>query len=374
MDQRNQEKEAVKQELENLKEHVAEYTAQEIQSGEWFIKFLSYALNNYTEQIDAVYFQRKYPTLSMSSIVDHRIELAKKHAAIEAPLTPEVHSTAVAATIGSAGGSRRASIPKSVLSFIVDLFYTTQLQLRLAYDLSVLHKYPLDVEDPEDLFDLVKVAFGFKIGELIREAVIKAIPETVQQGVKETIKCSPLAWLKALPVVGLHLLQRNIIKFKIPFVSVPLATGVNSWSLESIAQVAQQIYGDRAAIDQKAQEFAKLKVDELLLLKTLWMIVRTNGKTSSEESWLLSGLTTQLEQESEGQATVEEFEEIIELNVENLLSDLRQLDPQEASEIFKAACYTAAVDHEFDDQEEALLLQVAAACRVEYHEKVNTHH
>ena len=75
-------------------------------------------------------------------------------------------------------------MPAAFATIVVDLFYTTRLQLRLAYDLSVLYEKPVNMDDPEDLYSFLRVAFGVKAHEVLRGAVAKVAPEAVRQGVK----------------------------------------------------------------------------------------------------------------------------------------------------------------------------------------------
>ncbi|MBF0280797.1 MAG: hypothetical protein HQM13_23595 [SAR324 cluster bacterium] len=362
-------KEEVKKDLQDLQEHAKEYTINDIRSGEWFVKFLRYALENYAKKVNAEYFRKKYPHLPPDSIVDRRIAIARKYAAIEGAVSAGAYSTAVAATIGSLGGGSPIAIPAALLSFTADLFYTTRLQLHLAYDISVLYEHPVNMEDPEDLYDLVKVAFGVKAGEMMGGSVSKAAPEVVRQGVKAVIKGPTLAYLKTLPLVGKYLLQRNIIKFSIPVVAVPLAAGINYWSTGSVTRVARQVYRDKAAINEKVQQLAKMEIDDLILLKTIWMIMQVDQKTSAEESWFLNDLTKQLELEIEGHAAVEEFEKIITVDENELIIKLHLLEDSQASDVYEAACYAAAVDHSVNKKQHKMLMQVADACRVKYDKK-----
>jgi hypothetical protein len=148
----------------------------------WLQSSLQVALKKYREKVNAAYFQEKYPGLPADAIVDRRIDLAQKYA--------------------------------------VDLSYTSLLQLRLAYDINVIYGKPLDYDDPEDLYDLLVLAFGIKAGEAFSQSLQKLSPEAVRILIKKTITDSSLKQLKALPVVGKFLLQRNLIKMAIPVVGI----------------------------------------------------------------------------------------------------------------------------------------------------------
>lgn len=113
------------------------------------------------------------------------------------------------------------TLPAAATTFMADLFFLSQLQLRVVHDLSVLYRQPGDLDDPEDLLALIRIAFGIKAGERLQNAVLKLAPEATRFVIKRGVTGATLQTLKALPVVGRYLLQRNIIKMAIPGVAVP---------------------------------------------------------------------------------------------------------------------------------------------------------
>ncbi len=128
---------------------------------------------------------------------------------LEGGLSAGAYTATVAATIGSLGGASPATVPAAVATMMVDVAFISQLQLRLAYDVSVLYRVPIDVHDPEDLWKLIRVAFTIKSGEAANKTVVKAVPMVVRPLVKKFYSGSVLTAGKALPVVGKHLLQRK---------------------------------------------------------------------------------------------------------------------------------------------------------------------
>lgn len=362
-------KESVKADFERLKEQAKSYSMADVKSGDWFVSFLRYALDTYTKKVTPEYFRAQYPNLPRDAIVDRRIALAKRYAMIEGGLSAGAYTAAVAATIGTAGGASPLAAPAAVASFVADLLYTTRLQLHLAYDISVLYGYPIDMEDPEDLYDLVRIAFGVKAGEALRSTAGKLAPEAVRQGVKAVITGSRLVWLKALPVVGKYLLQRNIIKFAIPAVGVPLSMGLNYWSTGSVATVARQVYRDKAAIREKSGDIAgATEENPLLALKAIWLVIWADKETSPEESWLLNDLTESMEKSQEGAGAVATFKDIVDLEPSEIYEELRRAGPEFRRAVYEAACVAAAADHKLQSEEKPVLKSLADACGVEFNE------
>ena len=62
------------------------------------------------------------------------------------------------------------------MAFVGEVSALIRLQLHLAYDLFVLYGLPLNLDDPEDLQQVVSVAFGIKSAEMAGQAIQKAIP------------------------------------------------------------------------------------------------------------------------------------------------------------------------------------------------------
>lgn len=174
----------VERERAELREFVGGLSGDDIRSGSWFTKLLRHALDSYTEKVDWQYFQERYEGVPADGIVDQRIKMASRYAAIGGGLSATAYTAAIAATIGSLGGASPATVPAAVTTVMVDIAYITRLQVRLAYDVAVLYRIPLDVSDPEDLWKLIRVAFTIKSGEVVREGVVKVVPALVRPLIK----------------------------------------------------------------------------------------------------------------------------------------------------------------------------------------------
>lgn len=301
--------------------------------------------------------------------MDRRVDLARKYSAIEGGLSAGAYTAAVAATIGSGGGASPLALPGAVATFVIDLFFTTQIQLRLAHDIAVLYGVPINIEDPEDLLDLLRVAFGIKAAELVREAAAKAAPEAARQGVKAVIKGPVLAFLKGLPVIGKYLLQRNIIKFAIPVVGIPLSSGMNYWTTGSIGKRAKQIYRDKAAIRESASAMsAALSEEPSLLLRVLWMVTSADQRIDEREAELLRVVVEQLRAAGAADVALAEFESMVNLDRDRLLAEIRSAPDTVRQELYEAACVSAGVDRQIHATEIAVLRTLADACGTRFDE------
>jgi hypothetical protein len=217
-------------ELDRLKGLARSMSLEDLRRGDWFARLLAFALDSYTRTADAHFFRAKYPDLPADAVVAARVQTAARYASVEGALSAGAYTGAVAATLGSGGGASPLTLPAAGVSFVLDLLYLSNLQLRLAHDIAVLYQVPLDLDDPEDLWKLIRIAFAIKSSEAGRGVIGKGVPVLVRPLVRRIYSGSTLAAARSLPVVGRYLLQRNQVKFAIPAVGVPLSMPPARWS------------------------------------------------------------------------------------------------------------------------------------------------
>lgn len=354
------EREAVEREHAKLREFVDTLSMADIRSGNWFEKLCAYALQSYTEKVDWQYFQSKYPGLPADNIVDQRIRLAARYASLEGVISAGAYTGAVAATIGSAGGASPVAVPAGVASVMVDIAYLTRLQMHLAYDIAVLYRVPLDLADPEDLWKLIRVAFGIKVGEAVGGGAMRAVPLMVRPMVRRFISGPNLAAVRALPVVGRHLLQRNIIKIGIPLVGIPLAAGINFYSTKVIGAHARTIFRNEARIIEIADKLCARSRNPHLLLWVALTVIRADGKTSEDETVLLQHLVQKLE--AHHNLVDEEFSQVIDLEPSAVWAKVRSASGDK-SDLVEVAELVAAVDGAVNKHELRVLQELRAYIR-----------
>lgn len=354
------EREAVESDQAKLREFVSTLSMTDIRSGNWFEKLCAYALHAYTEKVDWQYFQAKYPGLPADNIVDQRIKLAARYASLEGGISAGAYTGAVAATIGSAGGASPIAVPAGLTSVMVDIAYLTRLQLHLAYDIAVLYRVRLDLTDPEDLWKLIRVAFGIKTSEAVGGGALKMVPLVIRPLVKRFITGPNLAAVKALPVVGRHLLQRNIIKIGIPAVGVPLAVGINFYSTKVIGAHARSIFRNEARIIELAEKLCDRAQHPQLLLWVALTVIRADGRTADDETLLLRHLVHEVE--ARHGIVDEQFARVIDLEPSEVWERVR-CAPGDRSDLSHAAEQVAAVDGTVNRHELRILGELRAHCR-----------
>ncbi|MEV7241926.1 hypothetical protein AB0N92_11870 [Streptomyces sp. NPDC093248] len=350
----------VEQEQAEIKDFVKGLSADDIKSGHWFTKLAAHAMNSYTEKVDWQYFQDRYAGVPADAIVDQRIKMAARYAALEGGLSAGAYTATVAATIGSLGGASPATVPVAVATMMVDVAFLTQLQLRLAYDVSVLYRVPLDVHDPEDLWKLIRVAFTIKSGEAAREGVAKAVPVLVRPLVKRFYSGSVLTAGKTLPVVGKHLLQRNVIKIGIPLVGVPLAVLLNRYTTLLAGRHARAVFRNEARVIEVAEGMSERSRHPQLMLWAAWLVIRANAKIADDEALLMRHLVRLVRERHE--VVDEQLAQVVDIDPAEVWKRV-DAEPGDLGDVLDAAERVATVDGDVNSREKAVLAELRERCR-----------
>lgn len=352
-------REAVEQERAKLREFVAGLSADDIKSGGWFTKLCTQALRSYAEKATWEYFQQKYKGVPADGIVGQQIKLAAKNAMIEGGITSSLYNGTIAATIGSLGGASPATVPAGVVTFMVDLTYITQLQMRLTYDIAVIYRIPLDVDDPEDTMKLVRVALGIKAGEVARVS-LKFVPGLVRQVLKKYYSGPVLAAAKSLPFVGKHLLQRNIIKFGIPGVGIPLTILVNRYTTLAAGRYAKSVFRDEAEVIELADTLIRRTQHPRLMLWVAWLVINADGEITDAERLLFQRLT-RLAWERH-QVDDEQLANVVNIDPGEVWHRI-DAEPGDLSDVVYAAERVAAVDGDLNTHERAVIAELRDRCQ-----------
>ncbi|GAB3656270.1 hypothetical protein GCM10027589_15790 [Actinocorallia lasiicapitis] len=352
-------REAVERERSEVREFIKGLSPDDIKSGRWFTKLCAQGLSSYTDKVDWQYFQDRYAGVPADIIVNQRIKMAARYAALEGGLSAGAYTATVMATIGSLGGASPATVPAAVATMMVDVAFITRLQLRLAYDVSVLYRVQLDLSDPEDMWKLIRVAFTIKSGEVVREGVVKFVPAMVRPVIKRFYSGAVLSATKGLPVVGKHLLQRNIIKIGIPVVGVPLAVVLNRYTTLLAGRHAQAVFRNEARIIELAEGLSERSKHPVLMLWVALLVTTADGRKADEEALLLKHLVRHVRDRH--QLVDERFANLIDLDPTEVWSRL-DAESGDLSDLLDVAERVAAVDGPVNALEKAVLSDLQNRC------------
>ena len=355
----------VRRELDKLRDLAQKVSPEEVRQGEWFARLLRFSLDQYVDEVDAAYFDRLYPGLSPDEMVRARIELAARYASIEGGLTAGAYAGALAATVGSRGAASLVTLPAAGASFVLDLLFMSNLQLRLAYDIAVISGVPLDLEDPEDLWKLIRVAFVIQGRATRWEAFGKKAPLVVQPILLKIFTGDPAAAARSLPAMGRFLLQRNAVKFAIPGVGVPLTIAVNYWSANSAGDQAATVFRREARIMETARRITGRPVDPAELLWVLWLIVKADAVVHENERLLLKHVTALVGDLNSELSALAGLDRTIDFDLKSTVS-IPDFVSQDKEALYQAGVAAAAVDGSIDSNELSRLKKVADHCSVPF--------
>lgn len=367
-DASEEEKAEVEGELGRLRGVVQGLSLQDLKTGDWFLALLSHGVTTHARQVDAAYFRRKYPHLSPDAIADARIQLASRYAAIAGGLTASAYTGAIAATAGSGGAASPLTVPAAVTSFSLDLAYSTQTQLRLAYDMSVIYGLPLDMDDSEDVWKLIRLAFGIRAGEVASNAALKGMPVVLRPLVKKIFSGSTLTAVKSIPQVGGHLLQRNIVKFSIPGIGIPVSTAVNFWTTRTSGKYAQGVFRTEAVIIERARRVAASTPHHAALLRVITLVTSSDGKTSEAERLLLHHLSLVVDDSAVTTAVLDEHREAIEVDVPAVWAAVEGVPVEDRAPLHAAAEWAAGIDGKIKGSAKEIVVRLAALAQVDDHQ------
>lgn len=353
----------IERERVELREFVRGLSGDDIASGGWFTKLSAQALASYSDKVDWQYFQTKYKGVPADAIVDQRIKMAAKYAALEGGLSASAYSAAIVLTLGSAGGASPITLPAAGVTMLVDVAFTTRLQLRLAYDVAVLYRVPIDPSDPDDMWKLIRVAFTIKSGEVVREGAIKVVPAIVRPLIKRFYSGPALTAAKGLPIVGKYLLQRNAIKVGIPLVGVPLTVLLNRWTTLVAGRHARDVFRNEARVLEVAENLSEQSKHPQLTLWVAWLVIMADGKISDDEALLFRHLVRLIHERH--QVSDEKLARLVDVDpaeVWRLIDD----EPGDVSELLDVANRVAAVDGAVNARERRTIADLRDRCgRVE---------
>lgn len=355
----------VRAELDKLRDLVRKVSLEEIRQGEWFAKLLKFSLDPYADEVDAAYFDRLYPALSPDQRIRARIELAARFASIGGGLTAGAYAGALAATVGSRGATSAVTLPAAGASFVLDLLFMSNVQLRLAHDIATISGVPLDLDDPEDLWTLIRVAFVVQGRATRWEALGARAPLAVQSILRKILAVDPDAATRSLPAMGRFLLQRNVLKFAVPGVGVPLSIAVNYWSTHTAGNQAAAVFGRETSIMETARRIARPSVEPTELLWVLWLIVKADGVVHENERLLLKHVTALVGDLDSELSALAGLDRTVDFDLRSTAS-VPGFVSRDKALLYQAGVAAAAVDGSIDPNELSRLQKIADHCSVRF--------
>jgi hypothetical protein len=263
-------------------------------------------------------------------------------------------------------------------AFATEISIIVSIQLHLAYDLFVLYHLPVDVDDPEQMQEVVGVAFGIKSAEFAGQALQKLIPQLVPQLLRKARRTGlvrrqvqewvarRLTWQFARKYLG----EGVIIRALLPGIAVLTATGWDYYSTLAIGKTLQAKIRRRGLAAKEADklDLAHLQNPKILLHAVLALAL-TDDDLDETELVFYSRLVERL-RTLYGDSIIEDLQEVSSLDWELLLADLVEVTQEAEKEvIFKTLLVAAIVEGELQRKKRQRLKSVADLYHLSFDEE-----
>ncbi len=168
-----------------------------------------------------------------------------------------------------------------------------------------------------------------------------------------------LAAAKTLPVVGRHLLQKNVIKIGIPLVGVPLAVVLNRYTTLLAGRHAQAVFRNEARVIELAEGMSRRSRHPRLLLWVAWFVIRADKKITDDEALLMRHLVRLVRERH--QVVDKELADLVDIDPVEVW-DRIDAEPGDLSDVVDAADRVATVDGDVTSREKAVLSELRDRC------------
>lgn len=219
-------------------------------SGEWLLKLIRKSFRNYWERATPEYFSQKYGTTDEAVLIKKLTKVASANAAaLGAAAGAAVSADQIAALAGipvSGGLSVPAALAIAGPILMGEALLLVRLQLRLVAQIGKAMGVSLDPDDPEDILTILAYAVGGSVAEAAGKAGAKVGGHVSKSLVRRFIAKDTLKSLQRLGAkLGIKILQRTIIKYVVPAVSIFIGGGWNFLSTRAVAATAQKHFRAR---------------------------------------------------------------------------------------------------------------------------------
>jgi len=244
-------KDDIKQQLAEAKRDYEEVGGwQSFKSGEWLFKIVHKSFSNYFNKANVEYFESKYGTKDKEIIAKKLIAVAAKNAAILGGVTGAAISSDELVAIFT-GGEALVGIPANIAIAAAgvggEAILLLRIQLQLVANLAKLYGVPLDPDDPEDILVILAFALGGAAAEEAGKFGMKVGGKLAGLAVKAVLKKETLAAFKRIAAkVGIKILQRSILKYTVPIVSIGIGYGWNYTTTKKVGALAIKHFDQRA--------------------------------------------------------------------------------------------------------------------------------
>ena len=358
----------VRSEYKSFRERFRDTSWGEFQSGDWFAASVKWVLESYADEVDAAYIRRRYPGAGPRNQARQARRWAARTAGIAGGASAAAISSMEVVTVAGGGLPAPVLVPAIATSVMADVAYTTRLQLRTVYDLSVIHRAPLLLDEVEDCHLILMNAMGIKLGELGGQLLRPAGPSVIAYNVRRILRSGlRKALQKAVQRVAgsqaaRKITERALMRLAVPFVNVVVSSGMNSLFTRRVLTVADRQMRQRGAVVQPLIVLFKIAEDfpPTLAVKA-FIVVMEEPRRDGWDFDQLEALRQTQAALALNDEDIEELEEWFDKDVGSLLAELPPLEQSAAAALIEYLTMAAALDSNpnTDEDYSAAIGQVA---------------
>src|SRR5262249_12296126 len=151
-------------------------------------------------------------------------------------------------TAGEGGIGLPANIALAAAALSAEAILLVRFQLQLVANLGKFYGAPLDPDDPEDILTILAFALGGSAADAAGKDGMKIGGKFAGRAAKRVFSKDVLAFFKKIAAkVGVKILQRTIVKYTIPIVSIGIGTGWNYFATRAVGRIATKHFKQRIA-------------------------------------------------------------------------------------------------------------------------------
>jgi len=323
----------VKEEIDRFRHEFADDPIGHMKSGNWFAKLLQRLLTEHAQKVNAEYFKKKYVGLDNERIAYRLINTASAYTGLTGSLAAAAVTAAELATFVTVGWSW-AVVGGSLIG---EIAFTSYIQLKLVYDISVVLDARLDKDDPEDILTIFWYALGVNIWEDITNTILKAGPRSATYLGRKALRAGIRDAIQRLMAkiggqqLARKLTEKALLRLIVPGVNMPIAYFINRKFTKAL--------GKHAITNLKHRGIAVRPIDrlmkhdrhfQLLALPTIFHIgISDEPKDISSQVIEMQNTVSRRLSLKDGEEKI--IQDLLERNFNDFVKVTEDVDSQEAA-------------------------------------------
>lgn len=335
-------------ELRELREELGRVDPKQLTDGSWFHQNLHKTAARFLEKqrrrCAVEPWRERYPALDDTQLGDRIVGRACRRAAV-------LGGSAGAAITGISLGSVATGGMAAGGAFIValaEMALLERMQVNMVFTLAELHRYPLRHERLNDVGDLYAQVLKVK-------------------GASRLARYGRDAALTLFKTIGVKFVQRAVLKYAMPVLSVGIGGGMNFLMTRSLGKHSQRRFQRTLTATERLESLHRQDdAHHALLLSLMMRMAAASGRVDKRKKALLRRtLDSMVEVGHDRQTLVA----ALDTPEETLLANLEAVQDADFYEVMMELLMLMAVtDARLDDAELALLHRVSDRCGVELDE------